>query len=95
MVPKFAHLEGARSKLTEEEYGPQQLNQFNQFGNVVTYMCDDAYFFEDRSFEKYTECALKPGVVNVGIWRGYSGTILPLPKTCQRKFHGLILVPRS
>ncbi|VDM20128.1 unnamed protein product [Hydatigera taeniaeformis] len=83
MVPQYASLSGARSRLTEEEFGPLQVNQFNQYGNVVTYRCFESYFYPDRSFEKYVECALKEGVSNVGEWRGYSGTLLPLPNSCQ------------
>lgn len=85
MVPQFGTLSGARSKLTEEVYSQQQINQFNQFGNVVTYSCDPAYFFNDRSFEKHVECALEDGTTNVGKWKGYSGTLLPLAKKCERK----------
>ncbi|VDD81969.1 unnamed protein product [Mesocestoides corti] len=86
MVPKFGKLSSARSKLTEEEYGSLQVNQFNQYGNVVTYICDESYFFPDHSFEKHVECTLKEGSNNKGVWKGYSGTILPLAEqsvTCM------------
>uniref|UniRef100_A0A5K3F1N9 C-type lectin domain-containing protein n=1 Tax=Mesocestoides corti TaxID=53468 RepID=A0A5K3F1N9_MESCO len=83
MVPKFGKLSSARSKLTEEEYGSLQVNQFNQYGNVVTYICDESYFFPDHSFEKHVECTLKEGSNNKGVWKGYSGTILPLAEQCE------------
>ncbi|KAH9284972.1 hypothetical protein ECG_03140 [Echinococcus granulosus] len=83
MLPEYASLSSARSRLTEEEFGPLQVNQFSQFGNVVTYRCYDSYFYPDRSFEKYVECDLKAGESNVGEWKGYSGTLLPLPSSCQ------------
>ncbi|CDI98226.1 C type lectin domian containing protein [Echinococcus multilocularis] len=83
MLPEYATLSSARSRLTEEEFGPLQVNQFSQFGNVVTYRCYDSYFYPDRSFEKYVECGLKAGESSVGEWKGYSGTLLPLPSSCQ------------
>ncbi|KAL5109371.1 hypothetical protein TcWFU_008815 [Taenia crassiceps] len=83
MVPKYASLFSARSRLTEEEFGPLQVNQFSQYGNVVTYKCYESYFYPDRSFEKYVGCDLKAGHSNFGEWRGYGGTLLPLPKSCQ------------
>lgn len=86
IVPKYASLFGARSRLTEEEFGPLQVNQFSQYGNVVTYRCYESYFYPDRSFEKYVECDLKAGHSNVGKWRGYGGTLLPLPNSCRREF---------
>lgn len=90
MVPEHASLTGARSKLTEEEYGPLQMNQFNQFGHIVTYSCDEAFFYEDWSFQKRIECTLKSNSETDGEWIGYSGTSLPLPKACQRTFSKFI-----
>ncbi|VDK22581.1 unnamed protein product [Taenia asiatica] len=83
MVPKYASLFSARSRLTEEEFGHLQVNQFSQYGNVVTYRCYESYFYPDRSFEKYVECDLKAGHNNIGEWKGYGGTLLPLPESCQ------------
>ncbi|KAL5964213.1 hypothetical protein TSMEX_008051 [Taenia solium] len=83
MVPKYASLFSARSRLTEEEFGHLQVNQFSQYGNVVTYRCYESYFYPDRSFEKYVECDLKAGHSNIGEWKGYGGTLLPLPESCQ------------
>ncbi|VDN09851.1 unnamed protein product, partial [Dibothriocephalus latus] len=85
MVPRFAKLNGARSKLTEEQYGMLQVSQFNRFGNVVAFKCDDGYFFQDRTFQKFIECALAEGDTNQSVWTGYSGTLLPLPTTCTPK----------
>ncbi|VDL99511.1 unnamed protein product [Schistocephalus solidus] len=82
MVPRFGKLNGARSKLTEEQYGELQVSQFNRFGNVVTFKCDDGYFFKDRTFQKFIECGLVEGTTSQGTWTGYSGTQLPLPKSC-------------
>ena len=84
LVPKSASLTRARNRLTDEEFGPLQVNQFNKYGNIVTYRCIESYFYPDHSFEKYLECALKEGTQNVGEWKGYSGTLLPLPDKCQR-----------
>ena len=85
MIPKGGILASARSRLTEEVFGPLQVNQFNMYGNIVTYQCRDALFYSDRSRAKYVECALKDGLDNVGEWRGYGGTDLPLPKECIRE----------
>ncbi|KAM3187268.1 hypothetical protein ACTXT7_002641 [Hymenolepis weldensis] len=82
MLPAYASLAAARSKLTEEEFGSNQVSEFSRYGNIVTYRCIESYFFADLSFEKYVECALKDGDDNVGEWKGYTGTILPLPQTC-------------
>lgn len=86
MVPQHAILAGARSKLNEEEFGPNQVSEFNRFANIVTLKCVESYFFPDLTFEKHIECALKDGVTNTGKWKGYSGTLLPLPTSCIRKF---------
>uniref|UniRef100_A0A0R3SU39 C-type lectin domain-containing protein n=1 Tax=Hymenolepis diminuta TaxID=6216 RepID=A0A0R3SU39_HYMDI len=82
MLPAHASLAAARSKLTEEEFGSNQVSEFSRYGNIVTYRCIESYFFADLSFEKYVECALKDGGGNVGEWKGYTNTILPLPQTC-------------
>ncbi|KAM7535844.1 hypothetical protein Aperf_G00000093891 [Anoplocephala perfoliata] len=83
MVPKHATLAGARSRLTEEEFGPLQQNAFNQYGNVVTYKCQDAYLYSDRKLEKYLTCTLNGNSDTEGEWKGYSGTSLPLPSECE------------
>ncbi|VDO06260.1 unnamed protein product [Rodentolepis nana] len=94
MVPKYGSLAGARSTLTEEEFGLSQQNMFNQFGNVVTVKCRDAHFYPDHAFEKFVFCGLKKNTTNQGEWRGYSGTTLPLPQECQPvtcQYEGAIL----
>nr|CUU98309.1 hypothetical transcript [Hymenolepis microstoma] len=83
MVPKYGSLAGARSTLTEEEYGSSQQNMFNRFGNVVTVKCKDAYFYSDHAFEKFIFCGLKANTATQGEWRGYSGTTFPIPKECE------------
>ncbi|VDL61298.1 unnamed protein product [Hymenolepis diminuta] len=96
MVPDHAALTGARSEFTGEEYGPLQMNQFNQYGNIVTYSCDDSFFFEDWSFQKTIECTLKSGSESEGEWIGYGRTRLPLPKACQPvtcKYEDILLKP--
>nr|VZI31693.1 unnamed protein product [Spirometra erinaceieuropaei] len=82
MVPQFGQLKGARSKLTEERYGMLQVSQFNRFGNVVTFKCDEGYFFKDRTFQKFIECTLIEGTTDQSTWAGYSGTLLPIPESC-------------
>ncbi|KAM3187265.1 hypothetical protein ACTXT7_002638 [Hymenolepis weldensis] len=83
MVPKRASLAGARSTLTEEEFGLSQQNIFNQFSNVVTIRCHDAFYFPDHSLEKFIACGLKSNSEIEGEWRGYGGTSLPLPNECE------------
>ncbi|KAM3187267.1 hypothetical protein ACTXT7_002640 [Hymenolepis weldensis] len=83
MVPKHGILAAARSTLTEEEFDLTQQNMFNQFGNVVTVRCKDAYFYSDRAFEKFIYCGLKANGGTQGEWREYSGTTLPLPMECE------------
>lgn len=86
MVPKHAGIAGARSTLTEEEFGLSQQNAFNRLSNVVTIRCHHAFYFPDRSLEKFITCGLKSNSEVEGEWRGYGGTSLPLPKECERKF---------
>lgn len=86
MVPKHGILAAARSTLTEKEFNSSQQNMFNQFGNVVTVRCKDAYFYSDHSFEKFIYCGLKANGGTQGEWREYSGTTLPLPEECKRNF---------
>nr|CDS35088.2 hypothetical transcript [Hymenolepis microstoma] len=86
MVPKRASLAEARSTLTEAQFGPSQQNMFNQFGNVVTIMCHDAFYYPDHSYRKFIACGLKSNSETEGEWIGYGGTSLPLPVECERKF---------
>ncbi|KAM7535131.1 hypothetical protein Aperf_G00000093883 [Anoplocephala perfoliata] len=83
MVPKYATLARARSRLTEEEFGPLQQNLFNQYGNVVMYKCHDAFYYSDHKVEKFITCAMKENSTTEGEWKGYSGTSLPLPSQCE------------
>ncbi|VDO05073.1 unnamed protein product [Rodentolepis nana] len=83
MVPKRASLAGARSTLTEAQFGLSEQNMFNQFGNVVTIMCQGAFFYPDHSYEKFIACGLKSSSETEGEWTGYGGTSLPLPLECE------------
>ncbi|KAM7535709.1 hypothetical protein Aperf_G00000093873 [Anoplocephala perfoliata] len=83
MIPKQATIAGARSRLTEEEFGPTQQNTFSQYGNVVTYKCEESYFYPDHTVEKFITCTLKENSNTEVEWKGYSGTSLPLPSECE------------
>lgn len=89
MVPKYATLAGARSTLTEEEFGPLQQNMFNQYGNVITYTCQETFFYPDYSIEKFLICELRENSNTEGEWKGYSGTSLPLPSGCERELYSM------
>lgn len=86
MIPKHASLWKARNLLSEEEFGQPQLNSFNQYKNVITIRCNEAYIYSDRTMERTITCELKNNSDIDSEWRGYGSTILPLPKECERKF---------
>ncbi|KER25879.1 hypothetical protein T265_06738 [Opisthorchis viverrini] len=83
MKPKNALLASARNYGTDKAYGPQQVNEFNYFGNVITVRCMPGYLFPDRVVEKEVFCGLKKGSETEGQYFGYSGTVLPLPDECE------------
>lgn len=85
MVPAYAMLASARNRLTGSEYGTLEKNQFPQYGNVVTIQCMQSFFFPDRKLTKEVECTLADSQGLQGKWVGYSGTQLPLAKSCERE----------
>ncbi|XP_018648143.1 hypothetical protein Smp_012680 [Schistosoma mansoni] len=82
-IPKNAKLVTARNRITEQVFGLHQVNQFYSYGNVISIRCNPGYLFNDRTTEKQVSCELVPGSNTEGEYRGYSGTILPLPAECQ------------
>ncbi|CAH8448136.1 unnamed protein product [Schistosoma mattheei] len=82
-IPKNAKLVTARNRITEQVFGLHQVNQFYSYGNVISIRCNPGYLFNDRTTEKQVSCELAPGSNTVGEYRGYSGTVLPLPTECQ------------
>nr|CAX73709.1 Sushi/SCR/CCP,domain-containing protein [Schistosoma japonicum] len=83
MIPKYAKLVSARNRITEQVFGSHQVNQFYSYGNVISIRCNPGYLFNDRTTEKSVSCELVPGSNTIGEYRGYSGTLLPLPTTCE------------
>ncbi|CAH8448901.1 unnamed protein product [Schistosoma intercalatum] len=82
-IPKNAKLVTARNRITEQVFGLHQVNQFYSYGNVISIRCNPGYLFNDRTTEKQVSCELAPGSNTIGEYRGYSGTVLPLPTECQ------------
>ncbi|CAH8448407.1 unnamed protein product [Schistosoma guineensis] len=83
IIPKNAKLVTARNRITEQVFGLHQVNQFYSYGNVISIRCNPGYLFNDRTTEKQVSCELAPGSNTIGEYRGYSGTVLPLPTECQ------------
>ncbi|CAH8484092.1 unnamed protein product [Heterobilharzia americana] len=83
MIPKYAKLVSAHNRITEQVFGSHQVNQFCSYGNVISIRCNPGYLFNDRTAEKSVSCELVSGSETVGEYRGYSGTLLPLPQACE------------
>ncbi|VDQ01228.1 unnamed protein product [Trichobilharzia regenti] len=83
MIPKNAKLVSARNRITDQVFGSHQVNQFYSYGNIISIRCNPGYLFNDRTTEKSVSCELASGSATVGKYRGYSGTVLPLPTECQ------------
>ncbi|CAH8293447.1 unnamed protein product, partial [Schistosoma turkestanicum] len=86
-IPKYAKLVSARNRITEQVFGSHQVNQFYSYGNVISIRCNPGYLYNDRTTEKLVSCELVPGSDTVGEYRGYSGTLLPLPTECQGELY--------
>ncbi|KAF8569110.1 hypothetical protein P879_04578 [Paragonimus westermani] len=83
MTPNHGKLASARNYQTDKVFGPQQVNEYNVFGNVITIRCNEGFLYPDRTVEKEVECGLKEDSQIEGKYYGYSGTVLPIPSQCE------------
>ncbi|CAH8561601.1 unnamed protein product [Dicrocoelium dendriticum] len=82
MKPHNGVLSSARNHQSEKTYGSQQINEFNQYGNVISIRCSPGFLYPDRSTEKQVLCSLANNTFDRGQYYGYLGTVLPIPSSC-------------
>ncbi|VDP46196.1 unnamed protein product [Echinostoma caproni] len=92
MTPRNGFLSSARNYMTDRLYAQHQVNEFNYYGNVISIRCNNGYLYGDRTTEKQVTCVLADGSKTQGVYQGYSGTILPIPDTCQGQYAKLFIV---